>query len=236
MEYLTANLTGRLFGEITQSCVLCANSCFNNLCLCEACLQELPFIEKSCTSCGIPMPDNHQQCGQCIASPPPTSYCISLLDYVSPVDHLIQNMKYHNQLAIAELLGRLLAEKIANSNRPLPEQIIPVPLHISRLQRRGFNQAVEIARPLSKLFNIPLNLTDCSRVRATAPQFDLTIPERAGNIKNAFEVLRPINARRVVIIDDVMTTGNTVWELARALKKAGVEAIEVWTCARATIN
>ncbi len=233
---LTANLASKLFGEMTQSCVLCGNSCSNNICLCNACLQELPIIEHGCKTCGLPMQIENTQCGQCISNTPPISHCISLMSYVPPIDHLIQNMKYHNQLAIADLLGQLLADKIIKADLPLPEQIIPIPLHISRLQRRGFNQSVEIARPLSKKLNIPLNLTDCSRVRATSPQFNLSIQERAGNMQNAFEVLRSLNVKHVAIIDDVMTTGSTVWEFARVLKKAGIETIDVWTCARATIN
>jgi len=236
MEQLTRNITSKLFGEITQSCILCGDKCYQNVCLCSSCMNELPFIECACPTCGIPVQSNNSQCGQCLSSPPPFSHCITLMNYVSPVDYLVQKMKYHNQLAIADLLGNLLAEKIDKSNLTLPDQIIPIPLHVSRLQRRGFNQAVEIAKPLSKLLGIPLNLTDCSRVRATNPQFNLSVNERTGNIKNAFEVLRDIDAKHVAIVDDVMTTGSTVAEFARILKFAGVETVDVWACARATIN
>ena len=97
-------------------------------------------------------------------------------------------MKYQNQLSIAVLMGKLIATKIKKQGSTLPEQIIPIPLHIERLQQRGYNQAVEIAKTVSRELNIPLNLTDCSRTKSTIPQFDLPASERGHNIKNAFEV------------------------------------------------
>jgi len=236
MDHLTTVITEKLFGGLQQTCILCGYQCSNELCLCEDCRKELPFLEHHCQSCGLPLETDNTVCGQCVSSPPPITNCICLLDYKAPVDYLIQNMKYHSQLSIAEMLGKLLAQKILDSQTPLPDQIIPVPLHLSRLQRRGFNQALEIARPLGRKLNIPINFTDCSRIRATTPQFDLTINERSNNIKNAFQILREMNSKHVAILDDVMTTGSTVWELARVLKKAGVEQVDVWTCARAVVN
>lgn len=222
--------------NINQPCILCGDNCHNPLCLCTACQNELPYIDHACKSCGLPIEttEHANNCGACLTSPPPISQCISLLHYESPVDYLIKHMKYHNQLSIADLLGKLLAKKIKNLDLPRPQQIIPIPLHIDRLQQRGYNQAIEIGRQLSRELNIPLNLTDCSRTRSTAPQFDIPASERGDNIKNAFEISGNINAEHVTLIDDVMTTGSTVREVAKALLNAGVKQVDVWTCARAT--
>jgi len=125
-----------------------------------------------------------------------------------------------------------MAEKLsAISDKP--EQIIPVPLHAQRYHRRGFNQAIEIARPIARMLDIPLNLTCCRRTRNTAPQAQLSAKERKSNLKNAFSIVKAPAVNHVALLDDVVTTGSTVDELARALRKAGIERIDVWACARA---
>jgi len=175
-------------------------------------------------------------CGRCIAEMPQNNLAVSVLHYESPVDHLIKKMKYHNQLEIAELLGKLLVEKLHSSKVELPEQIIPVPLHKTRLEQRGYNQAIEIARTVSKALKIPMNLTNCIRARLTEPQFELSHAERKNNLKNAFDVIHQIPAKHVAIIDDIMTTGSTLNELTSALLKSGIEKVDIWTCSRATLN
>lgn len=205
-------------------------------------------------------------CGACISSPPPilqrrqtgstekvgnagdvvenavenavkrTGQCISLLHYESPVDYLIKRMKYHNQLSVAELLGKLIAKKIKQYNAPLPELLIPIPLHVDRLRQRGYNQAAEIAKAVSRDLRIPLNLTACSRIKSTIPQFDLPASERGNNIKNAFAASKQIQTKHIALIDDVMTTGSTVWEVANILLESGASQVDVWVCARATTN
>jgi len=226
---------------ISQPCILCGDSGQNNSCMCNACQQELPFIENACVSCGLPLTpaETEAHCGACLSLPPPVEHCISLLHYHPPVDYLIKQMKYHNQLAIASLMGELMAKKITQQQTHIgsrPEQIIPVPLHINRLQQRGYNQAIEVGRRISKELGIPLNLNHCQRTKSTAPQFDLPASERAHNIKNAFEISPLLNARHVAIVDDVMTTGGTVWEITNTLIKAGVRRVDVWVCARATVD
>jgi len=232
----SAQFASKIANPIKQSCILCGVSGHQDLCLCQHCLDELPFIEDSCNCCGIPLTSQAEKCGACISTPPPNTACISLLHYQEPVDYLIKHMKYHNQLSIAELMGKLLVEKINQSDQPIPEQIIPVPLHFSRLQQRGYNQAVEIARSISRAFNIPINLTDCSRKRNTIPQYDLPSNLRSDNMREAFEVINEISAKHVAIVDDVMTTGSTVWEFSQVLIDSGVERVDIWTCSRATAN
>ena len=118
-----------------------------------------------------------------------------------------------------------------------PEVIIPVPLHTGRLRERGFNQALELARPVAARLRIPINIHACARTRGTAAQSDLPAAQRTKNVKGAFELREPLKeVHRVAIIDDVMTTGATVDELARVLIAAGVENVQVWVCARAVLN
>jgi len=228
--------------NLTQPCFLCGDHFYGSICLCPACMNELPFIKTACNRCGLPMEmeTETETCGACISDMPPVNHCTSVLHYDSPVDFLIKHMKYHNQLSVAELLGTLLAEKVSADlllhSLPTPETIIPMPLHLDRLKQRGYNQALEIARPISNILNIPIDLDMCTRTISTAPQFDLPAAERGDNIKNAFTVNNPLPVRHIALLDDVMTTGSTVWEVAKTLRKAGVERIDVWTCARATTH
>ena len=226
-------LTRKIGNSIQQACILCGDGGHKNLCLCQACLSELPFIEHGCQTCGLPLPQNINRCGACISIPPPNTSCTSLLHYQEPVDYLIKHMKYHNQLSIAALLGNLLADKIKKTKQPLPQQLIPVPLHFSRLQQRGYNQATEIARAISSVLNIPVNIKGYTRQRNTEPQFDLPPNQRAGNMHQAFQSTQQTQTKHVAIIDDVMTTGSTVWEFSQTIIDSGVERVDIWACARA---
>jgi len=125
-----------------------------------------------------------------------------------------------------------MAEKLA-ALKEKPQAIVPVPLHPGRYRQRGFNQAIEIARTLSRRLDIPLDLHGCRRVRATAAQAKLSAEERRKNLRKAFSVRMPDERRHVAILDDVITTGATARELAGALRRAGVARVDVWACARA---
>jgi ComF family protein len=129
-------------------------------------------------------------------------------------------------------LGQLVAHRLGNL-APSPKVILPVPLHRDRHRERGFNQSVEIARHLSRSFQIPLDLHAVIRHRPTLPQVHLTADERAKNVRGAFSLRRPITARHIAIFDDVVTTGATVAAIAELLRRQGVERIEVWAVARA---
>ena len=130
------------------------------------------------------------------------------------------------------MLGDLLADAV-NAQAVKPEVIIPVPLHSSRYRERGFNQSLEIARILSRRLVIPLDYRSCSRIHATQAQTQLDAKERARNLKKAFAITKPLPYTHVAILDDVVTTGATVNELAKMLRQAGVKRIDVWACARA---
>ena len=117
--------------------------------------------------------------------------------------------------------------------QPLPEAILPVPLHSTRLRERGFNQALELARPMAQALALPLLIHHSQRTRATVAQTSLSAKQRRKNIRGAFQVTQPLPARHIAIVDDVMTTGQTINELAKTLRKAGATHIDVWVCARA---
>jgi ComF family protein len=140
-------------------------------------------------------------------------------------------VKFAQDLATAHLLGELLAGKIPADSRKRPAIVLPVPLHRKRLSERGYNQALEIARSLSEK-GYRLDPTCCRRHKATSAQSDLPAGARKGNVRNAFSVSRLMKESRVLLIDDVMTTGATLNELARTLKKAGAERVEAWVIAR----
>jgi ComF family protein len=145
---------------------------------------------------------------------------------------LIGGAKFRSRLNLARLLGQCLALSLSERDAEMPGLIVPVPLHSKRLRERGYNQALEVARSLGRELSIPIAAGCCARVLATAPQAGLEQKERRRNIRGAFDVLRPPPADRVAIVDDVVTTGSTVSELARVLLKAGVKRVDVWAVAR----
>ncbi|MCK4950419.1 MAG: ComF family protein [Gammaproteobacteria bacterium] len=218
------------------TCAMCGCASDTQLDLCTECHDALPHNSSACSQCALPLDGTSDKtlCGQCLNSTHSFDNTFSLFQYSNPVDHFIQSLKFNGKLRFANLLGNLLADAL--SDRPpesLPELIIPVPLHSSRQRERGFNQAVEIARPVSRALNIPLNYSGCIRSRPTIAQSTLNKSERRSNIRGAFAVKRKINIKNVAILDDVITTGQTVNELARTLKQHGVQNIEAWSIARA---
>ena len=171
-------------------------------------------------------------CGRCLAHQPAFDRTFAPYLYQGAVRHLISQLKFGAHHPNARLLGLLLAEYIQQYAEK-PDLIMPVPLHQSRYRQRGFNQAIEIAAVIAKTLNIPLDLTTCRRHRDTPHQTQLSAKQRRKNLKQAFSLSKSINARHVAIVDDVMTTGTTVHELAKLLKKSGVSKVDIWVCARA---
>ena len=155
-----------------------------------------------------------------------------MLSYQSPGDHLLQKLKFNGRLEMARVLGELMAHWLESVCEQLPDIVIPVPLHQDRLRERGFNQAIELALPIARHLGLPMDIRSCIRTKTTAPQSDLSRKARIKNVKDAFEVVRPVSGH-VAIIDDVMTTGSTAHELARTLRQAGATRVEAWICARA---
>jgi len=154
-----------------------------------------------------------------------------------PIERLITRLKFHQQLKYAHLLGELLAQRLSKyyQGKRLPDVLIPMPLHRQRLRERGFNQAVEIARPISRKLDIKIDLESCQRLRATVAQSTLPAAQRKNNIKNAFHINSTLRNHHVAILDDVVTTGHTIIELSRVMKEAGVKDIDIWCCTRTNL-
>ncbi|VAW90473.1 Competence protein F homolog, phosphoribosyltransferase domain; protein YhgH required for utilization of DNA as sole source of carbon and energy [hydrothermal vent metagenome] len=212
-------------------CVTCGQEAEGALDLCQGCLSAMPYLGQACRQCALPLAESGV-CGSCLKVPPPFEQAFSLFRYTHPVDHLIQQLKFNRRLVNARLLGALMAESLQQQEQRLPDLIVPVPLHRRRLQTRGYNQAVELARPVSKLLGVPLEFSCCHRTRETAVQSDLPAKQRRSNIKGAFEVGGVLSGKHVAVIDDVMTTGNTVTELAQVMRDSGVQKVDIWVCAR----
>ena len=216
------------------TCVLCGGKGAAGKDLCADCFAELPWNRHACPRCAAPLPPDTDTplCGDCIRQLPSWDAARSPLAYGFPVDKLIQRFKFEGDLAVGRLLGSLLAEYIAAGD-DRPDCIVPVPLHASRLKERGFNQAVELARPVSRRMKVKVRLDLCERSRATQVQSTLDADERRKNLKDAFTVKAPVQGLHLVLLDDVVTTGATAESLAKALREAGARRITLWSVCRA---
>lgn len=197
------------------------------------------ILPDACLLCDRPAGRTPNLCTACAAALPRITgdggHRVVALAYEPPVSTLIQWMKFEARLPAASTLGAVLAEAVTAqpTGSPLPAAIVPVPLHRSRMRMRGFNQSVEIARPIARRLGLPLLTRICERTRATAPQSGLpSHAARRRNVAGAFRVrTRVTDLERIAIVDDVLTTGATVAALARALRTAGVRHVHVWACA-----
>ncbi len=215
-------------------CVLCQRPGHADLDICLSCYQSLPFIRYACTQCALPLEGEYRAnslCGHCLKQSPVFDHSISLLRYENKVVQLVTRYKFHNSLSYSRLLAELLLRELIDAEKP--DCLIAVPLHSRRLYERGFNQSHELAKIIAKRLKIPLASEAVLRVRETEQQTGLNAKQRRQNIRGAFAVTATIKYKHVVLIDDVVTTGSTVNELARVLKKAGVQTVGIWSIARA---
>lgn len=223
-------------GLYPARCLLCGAEGADGFDLCQACRQELPHNHNACPRCALPLPAGApatQRCGACRQHPPAFDRCLTPLLYQPPLDLLVGGLKFHGKLGYGRLLSRLMADYLERMLADgVPELIIPIPLHPTRLRSRGYNQALELARPLERRLGIPVTPFSCRRHKNTAPQVDQALEGRHSNISGAFQITGKIQARHVALVDDVVTTGSTVAELARTLKRAGVKRVDVWAAAR----
>ena len=214
-------LAGVLFGG---SCFLCRGGA--RTLLCAQCDADLPRLEHAlCPRCALESPGG-AVCGRCLTHAPAYDTTYAALSYDFPADVLVHALKFRGELALAPLLAGFLAPKVRNVS---VDHVVPVPLSVERLRRRGYNQAVEIARHLRKE---ALELSLCERTRDAPPQTELPYDERQRNVRGAFRSTRSVDGARIAVVDDVMTTGATLDEIARTLKAAGAAHVENWVVAR----
>lgn len=213
---------------IPQDCFVCGQSYASSL-VCRVCAASMPRLpEDSCSMCASPSPGG-VVCNTCQKSAPAFDTTQALYRYAFPADRMVWALKYGNRLALARYFGEMLADM------PLPEGVdlvIPMPLHRVRLRERGFNQAVEIARPLARLRRLALAPLAAERIRDTAAQADLPLIERRANMRGAFGCRSRLDGMCIVVVDDVMTTGATLEALARVLKQQGASRVHNLIVAR----
>lgn len=211
-------------------CCLCCTPTRGGLVICRDCYRELPWLPPGCATCATPLPTaaGLTRCDPCQQRAPALDSCHALFDYRAPVNHWVRNLKFRQELPLAKLLGHLLAECVSEGKG---SKLIPVPLHRRRLRQRGFNQALEIARPLQQR-GYRIDSHCCTRTRHTPPQSELSAMARLRNLRDAFNVRRSVVGENIMLIDDVLTTGATLNALATTLKRAGAARVEAWVIAR----
>lgn len=223
-------------------CSLCGLPSGRAINLCLACEGELPWLTTYCRQCALPLasdlaPGAGAVCGRCLTSPPAFDHCIAACAYTPPFSRWLHAGKYQGDFASLRVMAYLLRRALSDleAHTELPQLVVPMPLHWRRRWQRGFNQAEELARELKRHPHFAALKVDrrlVKRIRPTQRQRELGLAERRRNLRNAFEVTRPLAGESVVIIDDVLTTGASADALARALKNQGAGRVGVWCCAR----
>jgi len=221
---------------LPRCCLVCgaASGAFN---LCPACDAELPRAGDSCRQCALPLPGAAGAlCGACLVDPPPWDGAVAAFEYRYPARQLVQRFKFGRSLASGEVLAAELARAVLRAGGQRPDVIVAVPLHGARFLRRGYNQADLLARRVARDLGVPVAGRLLRRRRRTAAQTGLDAAGRRRNVRAAFRAAggrgRPV-ARRVALVDDVMTTGATLGACTRALRRAGVDSVVLWVAARA---
>ncbi|MEP4145916.1 MAG: ComF family protein [Halioglobus sp.] len=213
-------------------CCLCHWQCAGALPLCGACRAELADNTQCCRQCALPLITDAPLCGNCLHQPPPYDRVIAPWLYGEYLAHIIGRWKFNGERALTPLLADLWHCGLPSSLPPA-DVLIPVPLHWRRQWHRGFNQAELLARELERTYPwLTVNTGLLRRRRATRAQAGMDARQRSGNLHGAFTVKGGCDNLRVALIDDVMTTGATANEVARALKRAGAARVEIWCLAR----
>ena len=233
----------RFFATLPCLCKICKQPA--NALLCARCIQSLHHPEAICEQCAETLPapllltqvPTLNRCGRCLSNPPAFQRTLFAYTYCDPVAELIQQFKFSEALILSHLLADMIVEWIKIADFPVPDLIIPVPLHPDRLKQRGFNQSLELARHVGKALDIPVNSSLLLRTRATPRQSGLNRKTREKNIRGAFKVntrnaSAQMNGKHLALIDDVITTGSTTREAARVLQRAGATQISVIAVAK----
>ena len=228
-----SRLSGLFHLLLPERCSLCRQASPGPVC--ADCREDLPWNRHACPACARPQESGPGHlCASCAETPPPFDAGWSAFRYQTPIDLAVQGLKYNAGFRSAHWLGLEMARALAQRPQPLPQLLLPVPLHAGRLRRRGYNQALELARAMGRVLSVEVDIRSARRLRPTADQIGKSAAERRRNVKGAFSVdAARLDGRHIALVDDVMTTGSTLAELARACRKAGAARIEVWTAARA---
>ncbi len=226
-------LTRRLLDLLLpQSCLLCAGHA-HHAPVCSGCRDDLPALPPHCPVCALPNPGG-EVCGACLKRPPAFAATRAAWLYAHPLDRAMQALKYRAELALADWMAGHFAAAL-----PTPAEVdllLPMPLHPARLTQRGFNQAALLAAGLGRRLGLPVHLEAVTRRTDTPPQAGLDLRQRRRNLRGAFACDTALTGRRVALVDDVMTSGSSLRELARVVQAAGAVHVECWVMARTPVR
>lgn len=211
----------------TQPCLLCGALSHDGT-WCADCDADLPrLLAAHCPICALPTTQG-EICGHCLKKMPPFDHTVAAFTYAFPVDKLIGALKFHERLTLVNSLADAVSKQIEFR----ADCIVAMPLHPLRLRERGFNQSLLLARRIAKTLRIPLLVDACQRIRNTTPQSTLPWKERDKNMRDAFNCAIGFGGKHVAIVDDVLTTGASVGELAKVLRQSGANEVSAWVVAR----
>lgn len=228
------------FWVLPPTCILCRQHADTSQDLCSGCAASLPRLTRPCRRCALPLPPGYHSglyCGTCLACPPPYTRLLAPWSYRPPLPSLVAAFKYQSRLVNGRVLAAGISALVQQEYHAdmRPTLLVPVPLHGRRLQRRGFNQSLELAHWMSQQLAIPVTHSLVTRVRHTPQQTGLSAAERKRNLSGAFRIRKGFRFKpgtTVAIVDDVVTTGTTVTALAKVLLRAGADEVHVWAIAR----
>ncbi len=232
-------LVERVLLRCPGQCSVCRN--WSDQRVCTDCLMRYARPAPRCWTCAARLPlerigHREPKCGACLRNPPPLSRTIAALDYAFPWDGLLQHYKFHQAIDLRETLLERLNQALSIAEAEAPDWLLPVPLTVQRQRERGYNQSWELARALARRRKLRCDGELLLRVRDTSQQAQLPLKERAANVKGAFAIeprkLRDLRGCHVALLDDVMTSGATLFECARVLRQAGAVDVQAWVVAR----
>lgn len=212
-------------------CGLCNQYHTSQFAICTSCKALLTPLGSACRYCALPLLNTHfLVCGRCCQKRPYIDAVLTAYRFDEPLRALLHEFKYREGLHLSTFLTSLMLDALPVDEYKT-ECLMPVPMHLKRLRQRGFNQAAELTKQLSRKLNIPCDLFHCKKTLNTAPQAGLNAQARKKNLHQAFQA-KPKHYQHVTLIDDLLTTGSTANELARVLKNQGVTRVDLWCCAR----
>lgn len=227
---------GKALGDalLPPVCTLCGTATAGAL-LCAPCTADLPWNTCACPGCALPAAQG-VLCPACQQKPRAFDRAFVAFVLTTPVQQGIHALKYQARFQQAPLLATAFASRMRVRTEPLPTLLIPVPLHWRRQWWRGYNQSLELARGIGSGLGIAVDATVATRRHHTPDQIGQTAAQRRKNLKGAFAVSPRIAGLHIALLDDVMTTGATLEELARTCKAAGAKTVEAWAIARQPLN
>lgn len=226
---------------VPKHCLFCLEKTHTHCDLCDHCIESLTLNHYCCQQCATPLEQTIEPdkllCGNCLSHNFHYDRVFSPFLYSEDMAYLIKKLKYQQKIHYANTLSTLFIQKShLLKNFQLPQVIIPIPMHTKRLKTRGFNQALELSRIFASHYQLPLNYSSFIRHRYTGLQAEMSGAKRQKNVQHAFSVKKTVTYSHIALVDDVMTTGSTVNEAARILKKSGIKQVDVWVIARAGMN